>query len=209
MPRKVRQHVNPFSLLHMDTGAKPLKIPPNVRVEVDLGCAAGHYLFRRAEIRPDAFIIGIEIRRALVEEINKTVKTLRIADRVQACYANLLLDFQRLFAGRSVDLITMHFPDPWFKKRHEKRRALLREIADFLPSTLKPGAMFFFQTDVFELALDALHALDTADQTRQKLVNDFGSWSFAPKNPLGVSTQREIACKKKGRRIWRLQFSRT
>ena len=208
MGRKARQHVNPLSLLHMDTGVEPLKIPGRSRIEVDLGCASGHYLFRRAEIRPDAFLIGIEIRRTLVDEINKKAAALEIEDRVQACYANLLLDFPKLFTGRTVDLITMHFPDPWFKKKHEKRRALMREFAEFLPSALKPGAMFFFQTDVFELALDALFTLDTTNATQKNFVNDFGSWSFAPQNPLGALTQREIACRKKNRKIWRLQFSR-
>lgn len=208
MPRNIRQHVNPFSFLHMDTGAEPLQMPANMRVEVDLGCAAGHYLFRRAKVRPDALIVGVEIRRALVDLINQTSQDLSLSHRVQAHYANLLVDFESLFAGGRVDLITMQFPDPWLKKKHKKRRALTREIAQALPSVLKPGGLFFFQTDVFELALDALYVLDTSASGKDVLRNESGAWRFAKENPTGVSTQRELACKKKERKIWRLLFRR-
>ena len=210
MPRKVRQHVNPFSLRHLDTGVEPLRLPADKRVEVDLGCAAGHYLFRRAEKHPESFLVGIEIREVLVDDINEEARRLGLQNRLQAHYANLLVDFTGLFPPNSVDLITMQFPDPWFKKKRKKRRALTPEMALTLPNILKPGGFLFFQTDIFDVALDALYVLDTElfkkPREEKTLVNVHGPWSFAPQNPLGVPTQRALACKKKGRKVWRLLF---
>jgi tRNA (guanine-N7-)-methyltransferase len=204
MVRRVRQHVNPHSLTHLDTGAGRLDLPREARVEVDLGCASGHFLFRRCQLDPKAIYIGVEIRELLVERINQQAAE-RGFRQISAVYANLHWDLEVLFAPSSVDLFTINFPDPWFKKSHKKRNMLTPRLAESLLTVLRPSGRLYFQSDVFDLALDVMAAMEMLEG---RVENAHGPWSFAPRNPLGATTQRERACLKKQRRVWRLCYSK-
>ncbi|MCA9239471.1 MAG: tRNA (guanine-N7)-methyltransferase, partial [Planctomycetales bacterium] len=41
-----------------------------------------------------------------------------------------------------------YFPDPWWKKRHHKRRVLNADFLNNVARTLRPGGRFHFWTDV-------------------------------------------------------------
>jgi tRNA (guanine-N7-)-methyltransferase len=205
MAGRIRQHVNPFSLEHLETGAQRLSLPTDRRIVVDLGCGAGHFLFRLWSHDPAAYYIGVEIRKALVDDINRAARRRNHAP-IRGVYANLLFDLDALFPQASLDLITINFPDPWFKKRHKNRRVLSPPLAHALVSALKPNGGLFFQSDIFELALDTLALLE---ERSPPMVNTQAPWRFARTNPLGVCTQRELACRRKNRPIWRVFFRRT
>ncbi len=205
MGSRIRQHVNPMSMGHLDTGARPLDLPRGRPVEVDLGCGEGEFLFRYSAHHPDVFLVGVEIRRALVDRIQARILTDGIDDRLFAVYANLLVDLPILFANRRVDAIFMQFPDPWFKKRHHKRRMFSDKLADHILGALKKNGSFFFQSDVFEPALDAMAILESRDD----VTNLAGAWSFAKNSPLDTPTRRQRYCEEKGLPIWRLWYKKT
>jgi tRNA (guanine-N7-)-methyltransferase len=204
MPLRVRQHVNPFSLNHLETRAERISLPANQPVEVELGCAEGDFLFRRARIRPDGHYLGIEIRQPLADKVNARAESDGFP-QVQAVYANLLVDLERLLSPVSVDAVHVLFPDPWFKRRHRKRRVLNRELAVQLARILKPGGLLFFQSDVFELALNALATLESLEV---HFKNRQGPWKFLRENPFGARSRREDHCLLKGIPIWRLLFEK-
>ena len=52
--RRIRHHVNPLSVHHMDTGARRLSLPPGRSLEAELGCAEGEFLFARAAVAPES-----------------------------------------------------------------------------------------------------------------------------------------------------------
>lgn len=204
MPLRVRQHVNPFSLNHLETQAERLTLPGNRPVEVELGCAEGDFLFRRAQIRPGGHYLGIEIRRPLADKVNARALSEGFS-QVQAVYANLLVDLDRLLSPVSVDVVHILFPDPWFKRRHRKRRVLNKDLAVQLARILKPGGLLFFQSDVFELALDALATLESLEAHFE---NRQGPWKFLRENPFGARSRREDRCLMEKIPIWRLLFER-
>ena len=204
MPLRVRQHVNPFSLNHLETQAERIVLPANRPVEVELGCAEGDFLFRRARIRPERHYLGIEIRRPLADKVNARAESEGFP-QVEAVYANLLVDLEQLLSPASVDAVHVLFPDPWFKRRHKKRRVLNRELAVDLARILKPGGLLFFQSDVFELALDALATLESMEG---RVENREGPWKFLRENPFGARSRREDHCLLKGIPIWRFLFEK-
>ncbi len=204
MGSRIRQHVNPMSFRHLDTGAEPLALPKGRRLEVDLGCGEGDFLFDYAPAHPEVFLVGVEIRRALVERIARRIRAEGLEDRLMVLYANLLVDLPILFADRRVDAVFMQFPDPWFKKRHHKRRMFTDKLADHIIGAIKPGGMFFFQSDVFELALEALEILES----RTDIYNKAGAWSFSKTSPLDRPTRRLRYCEEKGLPIWRLWYEK-
>ncbi|MFH2007315.1 MAG: methyltransferase domain-containing protein [bacterium] len=202
MRRRIRHHVNPLSVHHLDTGATRVIVLAALPLEVELGCAEGEFLFARCLIEPARCYVGVEIRAELVDRVN-TQAAQQGVGQVQSVYANLLTDLEVLFAPGSVDLCHINFPDPCFKRSQHKRRFLTPELTSALLRILRPGGRLAFQSDVFELALEAMELLELAAPA---LVNELSPWSFARDNPFGAQTRRERRCLEREQRIWRLRY---
>jgi len=91
-----------------------------------------------------------------------------------------------LGAGQ-LELVTLQFPDPWFKLRHRKRRVLQPALLLAIAAALAPGRSLFLQSDV-----EALIA------PMRQLVEASGAFELAAPelcgpqlNPLAVATERE------------------
>ncbi len=198
---RIRQHVNPLKSFFLDREVELLELPPGRDVEVELGCADARFLFARAELLPDIVPIGLEIRAELVEEVNEIARRLGSPVRVLFSHANH--DFPRLFQAGSLARIFVNFPDPWFKRRHRKRRVIDGPLVADMTDALRDGGELFFQSDVWDVALDALAAFE--DEPR--LQNAAGPWTFwKDGNPYAVKSRREEQCEGEGAPIWRLLY---
>lgn len=175
-----------------------LQLPADRPVEVELGCADGQFLFERARVVPDGHYVGVEIRPEWIEQIANAG-----VGNVTAVVANLLVA-NDLFAPGSITRFHINFPDPLFKRSQQPRRWLTADVARALAAALEPGGELFFQSDIFEPALDALAVLEAEGQ----LQNAHGEWSFAAKNPFGARSRREQWCEEHDVRIWRLLFKK-
>jgi tRNA (guanine-N7-)-methyltransferase len=135
--------------------------------------------------------LGIEIREKLV----KTAK-LKVREReINNLYFlfgnanNILNDVQGQFIIKNVKSISFNFPDPWFKKRHYKRRVVQPEFINILSNSLQKGSLIFIKTDVKDL-LDYMDCIISSNFKFKKIdAKDFNySQSF---NPYKVKTNRE------------------
>jgi tRNA (guanine-N7-)-methyltransferase len=204
MSKRIRQHVNPLRLGFIVTGAQPVPLPTDRPVEVDLGCADARWLFERAQADPTLALVGVEIR----EELALLVRRRARAAGLDVCivFANINQDLDTLFEGGSVARFVLNFPDPWFKKRQRKRRLITDELARVLWRKLGASGQVFFQSDVWDLALDAMDVFERADDAFE---NVCGAWSFLRENPFGVRSKREAHCEESGRPIWRMLYRKT
>jgi tRNA (guanine-N7-)-methyltransferase len=200
--RRIRHHVNPLKVDYLETGAGPLALPSRRPVEVELGCADARWLFERAALDPELDLVGVEIRQQLVQVVQRRVAAAGLDDRLRIVYANISRDVPVLFAEGAVARFVVNFPDPWFKRRQHKRRVVTPELAALLARTLRQGGELFFQSDVWEVALDALAVLEG----EPSLHNERGPWSFLPENPYGARSLREVRCLERGLPIWRLLY---
>src|SRR5262249_33724672 len=141
-------------------------------VEVELGCADAQFLFQRAERAPDRLYVGLEIREDLATEVNERARRAGVPVEVRFCHANL--DYAALFSPQSVAAVYVNFPDPWFRRRPPKRRVVDAPLARAIAESLSPGGQIFFQSDVWDVALDALAVLEA----EPLLTNQAGPWSF-------------------------------
>ena len=196
MPRRLRQHVNPLALHRVGIGPGLIAVPGDRPVEVELGCGDGQFLFERAAAEPCGCYLGVEIRREWVERIRS-----RQVVSVDAVVANLLSGRAR-FAPATVTRFFINFPDPLFKHRHQRRRWLDAKMAADLCDALVDGGEIFFQSDVFEPALDALAVLEATPG----LQNTAGAWRFAKQNPFSARSRREAWCETHEVPVWRLLF---
>jgi tRNA (guanine-N7-)-methyltransferase len=203
---RVRQHVNPLKSEHLTIVQPRLELPAGREVEVEVGCADAQFLFARAERAPAAgrVYVGLEIRPEFVAWIHEQAAARGLP--VRAVFANVNVDLEKLFAPASVTRVFVNFPDPWFKRRHRKRRVVDDGLARAIAGILAPGGELFFQSDVWDLALDALGVLEEHAGT---LANRAGAWSFwKGGNPYGVTSRREDAVAAEGLAVWRMWYER-
>jgi tRNA (guanine-N7-)-methyltransferase len=206
MAKRLRHHVNPFKGAFVCPQAATMPLPRAGEVEVELGCADAQFLFARAAADPGLTCIGVEIRRDMVEEVNRRALAVGLGN-LHAVFANINVDLQALFPAGRLTRVFINFPDPWFKRRHHKRRVLTPEVARILIHQLAPGGLLFFQSDVFDLALEAMAVLEEVGET-MGLRNQAGPWSFITANPWAAKSLREVRCEERGMRIWRLLYLR-
>jgi len=85
--------------------------------------------------------------------------------------------------------ISFNFPDPWFKKRHHKRRVIQPEFINILSNLMKKGSIIYIKTDVKDL-FEYMDCTISSDFNFERIEKkDFNySESF---NPNKVQTNRE------------------
>ena len=153
----MRQHVNPLSRNFDEIE----RIPPliemfddsRLNLHLDVGCAAGEYLFDLALVNSNWNYLGIEIRERLVNTAKLKAKERKIRNLYFAFgnANNIVNDVQSEFIFKNVKSISFNFPDPWFKKRHYKRRVIQPEFINTLSNLLQKEALIFIKTDVKDL----------------------------------------------------------
>ena len=153
----MRQHVNPlssnFNQIQRIPSLSEMFDDSKSNLHLDIGCAAGEFLFDLALVNTSWNYLGIEIREKLV----KTAK-LKVTEReIKNLYFvfgnanNILNDINNKFIIKNLKSISFNFPDPWFKKRHHKRRVIQPEFINNLSNSLQKGALIFVKTDVKDL----------------------------------------------------------
>jgi tRNA (guanine-N7-)-methyltransferase len=203
MPR-IRQHVNPLKSDLLEIADVPRLSPPQGRaLDVELGAAEAHFLLDLARADRETLFVGVEIRRELVTFTNAELARADVPN-VSLVFANMSVDMPRLFADATVRRFFLNFPDPWFKSRQHKRRVIGPELVAEIERALVPGGELFVQTDIFELALEAMAALEALAPAR--FLNVHAPWSFLPASPYPAKSRRERQCEGDGSRIWRLLY---
>ena len=153
----MRQHVNPlssnFNQIEIIPSLSEMFGDSKLNLHLDIGCAAGEFLFDLALVNTSWNYLGIEIRERLVKTAKLRVQEKEIKNLyfVFGNANNILNDVQNKFIIKNLKSISFHFPDPWFKKRHYKRRVIQPEFITTLSNSLEKGTLIFIKTDVKEL----------------------------------------------------------
>ena len=206
MPRvRVHQHVNPLAPYYRFT-PEPLEIEkiffnPGLPLHLDIGAARGRFLLKMAEVKKDWNFIGVEIREPLVEEANRLALENNLVNlHYEFCNAMIALDkLLEKLPENLLQTVTIQFPDPWFKKKHAKRRMVNNDLASAVASHLAISGKVFVQTDMEFLAEEMFELF------RQN--RELGEIEIA-ENPFPVKTERETAVEEKGLPIYRAIFEK-
>jgi tRNA (guanine-N7-)-methyltransferase len=204
MPRvRVHQHVNPLSPYYRQE-PKPVDIEsvfaePERPLLLDIGCARGRFLLRMAEAEPTWNYLGVEIREPLVGEANRLAEEAGLKN-VHYAFCNAMLWLDRLLEGIPEGIlktVTIQFPDPWFKKKHAKRRMVNEEMVNTIAKHLAHGGRVFVQTDI-EFLAEEMFTLFRDDVRFEESPSD--------ENPFPVKTEREKAVEDKDLPVYRTVF---
>ncbi|MDI1241192.1 MAG: tRNA (guanosine(46)-N7)-methyltransferase TrmB [bacterium] len=200
---RVHQHVNPLSPYYRQS-PRPIDIEsvfadPGRPLLLDIGCARGRFLLRMAEVETAWNYIGVEIREPLVEEANRLAAEAGLMN-LHYAFCNAMLWLEKLLEGIPPGVlrtVTIQFPDPWFKRKHSKRRMVNPEMVDTISKHLAPDGRVFIQTDIESLA-EEMFALFRADASFQEAPTDL--------NPFPIKTEREKAVEDKELPVYRTTF---
>ncbi|MEM8806105.1 MAG: tRNA (guanosine(46)-N7)-methyltransferase TrmB [Cyanobacteria bacterium P01_G01_bin.38] len=209
MPIRVRQHVNPLS----DTYAQPAQPPnwqavyakPQQPLHLDIGCGKGFFVRDMAVACPDWNFLGLEIRQPLVDQALKRRDEAGLKN-LHYIFCNANNSLQPLLdswaEGLPLQRVSIQFPDPWFKKRHQKRRVvqpqLVQELAQYMPQ----GGWVWLQSDI------AAVAQEMCDRFAEHPGFDRQGGHWLSENPLAAQTDRERVTLAQHKPVYRALFLR-
>lgn len=121
-------------------------------VELEIGPGRGWFLVERAAAAPTAALVGLEIRRKWAAIVDGRLAKRGLAPRARVFAEDAQHALPRLGPDASVRRVFLHFPDPWWKKRHAKRLVMRDEFLSQVARLLEAGGELFVQTDVEERA---------------------------------------------------------
>jgi tRNA (guanine-N7-)-methyltransferase len=118
-------------------------------VELEIGSGKGLFLANAAQAEPGHNFLGVELSRKYAQRAAERVAKHGLANvRVVAGDARLFL--ARYVPAASLCAVHVYFPDPWWKKRHKKRRVFTEPLVADIERTLAPGGQLWVATDVEE-----------------------------------------------------------
>ncbi|MFK8012376.1 MAG: tRNA (guanosine(46)-N7)-methyltransferase TrmB [Marinicellaceae bacterium] len=124
----------------------------NNPVCLDVGFGNGESLIHIAQMYPEINFVGIEVHspgvgHLLINMEKYALKNIRIYqhDGVEV--------LKNCFENDSIDALHIYFPDPWHKKRHNKRRLIQKPFIELITPKLVHKSRIHLATDWHEYAL--------------------------------------------------------
>ncbi len=207
----VRQHVNPLSQFFQ----LPLSLPSksiifkesHYPIHLDIGSAKGEFLIELAKKYPEWNFVGLEIREPLVILSEKKRKELELNNlKFLFCNVNVSLDewLSDLDYGQ-LKRISIQFPDPWFKRKHFKRRVLKTSLLNSIAKVMSQDGELFIQSDIFKLVEYMSKIIENSKYFKRKYVAPL---RFIDRNPYDAKTDRELISIKQNLKIYRAIYIR-
>ena len=125
---------------------------------MDIGFGMGGELAELAERRRDTDFLGVEVHKPGVGKLLGHIERLSL-ENVRIIRHDAVVVCDHLIPEGSLDGVHLFFPDPWPKKRHNKRRLVREGFPDLVAPLLKGGGYLYAVTDWEEYAHQMLDVL--------------------------------------------------
>lgn len=170
-------------------------------VILEIGFGNGTSLLEMAKAAPEQNFIGVEVHRPGVGKL--------INDAHHDAVSNI-----KVFCDDAIDVLAnnipdgslagvqLFFPDPWHKKRHNKRRIVQPEFAQKIRAKLKVGGYFHLATDWEPYAEHMMEIMSAAEGYD----NQAGANQYSPKPDYRPHTKFERRGERLGHGVWDLVF---
>ena len=208
----MRQHVNPLSKVFKDIEPIPhLKDIFNDHTKplhLDIGCGSGNFLINLAKHNKNWNYIGLEIREKLVNKSKSKLKDESI-DNLFFAFGNaeyLIQDCIGKFPPGILSSVSFNFPDPWFKKKHHKRRIIQPQLIQKISRLMANGGFISIKSDVEELfeymdmtIIDSKYFIPYKYQDSE-ILNSY--------NPINLKTNRENYVSEKKLKVFEILYKK-
>tara|TARA_B100001115_G_scaffold165606_1_gene143265 strand:+ start:627 stop:1256 length:630 start_codon:yes stop_codon:yes gene_type:complete len=202
----MRQHVNPLSKFFQEIEPIPtlseIFNQPWNPLHIDVGCGSGNFLLQLANQNKSWNYIGLEIREKLVNNAKLKLKNQSL-DNLFFAFGNanyLIDDCIGKFPADVVLSVSFNFPDPWFKKKHQKRRIIQPQLINKISQLMAKGGSISIKSDVEELFQYMDMTISNSKSFITYIYQD--NEIFDSYNPTNLKTNREDYAIKKNLKIF-------
>ena len=116
-------------------------------VELDIGCGRGLFLLNASLAHPEINFLGLEVDYTTGRySARKLMK--RSLPNARVLGGDCRIAMESLLPPDSVSAAHVYFPDPWWKRKHLRRRIFTPSFVKLLKRVLKPGGIVHSWTDV-------------------------------------------------------------
>jgi tRNA (guanine-N7-)-methyltransferase len=175
----------------------------SAKLWLEIGFGNGEFLAHLAALHPQDSFIGVDV---FLEGVSALLRRLErqgsVNVRVAVDNANIVM-LEKIPLD-SLDRVIINFPDPWPKKRHNKRRLIQKAFLDLLAPRMRRGALISLATDWAEYSEWMLDHLDS----HKDFVNTVKAGSFAPQPQEWLTTRFQNKGQKAGRPARHLLFQK-
>lgn len=195
----------PFYGLKLDDGAIDAekifgRVAPLV---VEIGFGMGDSLLEMVSAEPDKDFIGIEVHTPGVGRLINSARLVELPNlRVYLADANDVLN--ECIPASSVHRLQLYFPDPWHKKKHNKRRIVQPEFIQLIREKLEPQGILHMATDWEHYAEQMLEVLEEAPGFK----NYVGEQQYSERPEYRPLTKFEKRGERLGHGVWDLLYSK-
>lgn len=192
------QFLLPYRSAPLDLEATFGRSAPTI---LEIGFGMGEATASIAAVLPEKNFLCCEVHTpgvgALLKRIGEGGQT-----NIRICQNDAVEVLDHMLPLASLDGIHVFFPDPWHKKKHNKRRLLQTPLVAKLAARLKPGGYLHCATDWQAYAEQMLEVLGA----EPLLANTADAW--APKPDYRPLTKFENRGLRLGHGVWDLVFTR-
>ena len=170
------------------------------KLTVEIGFGMGDSLLEMAKRRPEQNFLGIEVHQPGVGKLLNGIAENELKNLKLICHdAREILESG--LPDHCIDRLLLFFPDPWHKKRHNKRRLVQPEFIELLLRKLNKKAELHFATDWQAYAEHMMEVLEA----NPSLENVLGAQNYWP-DPDRPVTKFEKRGQRLGHGVWDLRF---
>ena len=140
-------------------------------VYAEIGMGMGDFITQSAALHPEIFYVGIEKEDTCVARAIRKAQEEKIGNfRVLLADAGSIEEFCE---PDSIDLIYLHFPDPWPKKRNHKRRLTFPPFLKKYANVLKDQGILILKSDNTDFFEDSLEYFSQSDFTMEEIDRNY------------------------------------
>ena len=190
--------VLPFEPRQLDAAAV---FGRNAPLVLEIGFGMGDATAQIARGRPETDFIGVEVHTPGVGALLKLIGEMQI-DNLRLIQHDAVEVLEHMIASASLAGVHVFFPDPWHKKKHNKRRLIQAPFVARLAARLAPGGYLHCATDWRPYAEQMLAVLSA----EPLLANTADG--YAPRPDYRPLTKFENRGLKLGHGVWDVVFAR-
>ncbi|MGS2718637.1 tRNA (guanosine(46)-N7)-methyltransferase TrmB [Eionea flava] len=171
---------------------------------VEVGFGMGDSLLEMAQSQPESDFIGIEVHPPGVGRLINNAEKAGLTN-LRVYMADAVDVLQDCFTDASIQRFQLYFPDPWHKKKHNKRRIVQPEFMQLIRQKLSANGVSHMATDWEPYADYMMEVMSAAEG----FSNPQGEYCFAPRPDYRPLTKFEKRGERLGHGVWDLLFTRS
>jgi tRNA (guanine-N7-)-methyltransferase len=191
--------------LELDTGQLDLtelyEQPQPVTLEIGFG--NGESLRQLAQKETEKNFLGIEVHGPGVGHLMIQLDQYELTN-VRILKSDAMELLRHHLQPDSLQRVLLYFPDPWHKRKHNKRRIVQDEFAELVFRALIPGGILHMATDWEDYAIQMMKVLSS----HKGFKNQAGEGNFSPRPETRPLTKFEQRGERLGHGVWDLLFER-